>query len=131
EACGKLEQIKETIDAVKGSDINVFSGDDGLAIEIIKLGGRGLISVASNLIPQQMHDMTTLALTGDVAGAEKMSKDFAPLFAQLFSEVNPIPIKYACSQKNLCKNILRLPLTPMSEDKAQLLLGTMQQFKLI
>lgn len=131
EACGKLDQIKETINAVKGSNLNVFSGDDALAVEIIKLGGRGLISVSSNLMPQQMHDMITLALNGDWTAAEKMSKNFAPLFAQFFSEVNPIPIKYACSQKNLCKNILRLPLTPLSEDKAQTLLATLKEFNLL
>lgn len=131
EACGNLDQIKETIEAVKGSDINIFSGDDGLAIDIIKLGARGLISVASNVIPQQMHDLTTFALNGNIAEAEKMSKELAPLFADLFIEVNPIPVKYACYKLNLCQNVLRMPLTPLSADCAIKLESIMKSLNIL
>lgn len=131
EASGNLEQIKKTIELTQGSNIEVFSGDDGLAIDIIKLGGQGLISVASNVAPREMHEMTTLALSGKIKQAEAMSDKYQELFKELFSEVNPIPVKYACSLLGLCQNNLRLPLTPMTADNAQKLKNTMIEFGII
>ncbi len=131
EACGNLEQIKQTYDLIKDSDMLLYSGDDGLAVDIAEMGGAGVLSVASNVIPGEMSKMMRLALDGNIAEARKLESKYAELFKALFYEVNPIPAKYACSKMGLIKNILRLPLTPMSEAQSQRLEQVMQQLRLI
>ena len=131
EACGNLEQIKQTYDLIKDSDMLLYSGDDGLAVDIAEMGGAGVLSVASNVIPGEMSKMMRLALDGNIAEARKLESKYAELFKALFYEVNPIPAKYACSKMGLIKNILRLPLTPMSEAQSQNLEQVMQQLRLI
>ena len=131
EASGNLEQIKQTYDLIKDSDMLLYSGDDGIAVDIVEMGGAGVLSVASNVIPGEMSKMMRLALDGDIAEARKIESKYAELFKALFYEVNPIPAKYACSRMGLIKNILRLPLTPMSEAQSQRLEKVLQQLQLI
>ena len=131
EASGNLEQIKQTYDLIKDSDMLLYSGDDGLAVDIVEMGGAGVLSVASNVIPGEMSKMMRLALDGNFAEARQLESKYAELFKALFYEVNPIPAKYACSRMGLIDNILRLPLTPMSEAQSQRLERVLQQLQLI
>lgn len=131
EACGNLEQIAQTAKVLEGSEILLYSGDDGLALDVIRLGGQGLISVASNLIPEQMSTMLDCALSDNMGKALAINDFYNELFSALFYEVNPIPIKYACSAIGLCQNVLRLPLTPMSEAQAQRLEAVMRKVNII
>lgn len=113
EASGNLSQISDTIRLKNNAD--VFSGDDNLSVPAMCMGASGVISVASNLFPKFVSDMTNAALLGDYEKAAKMQLKLNPLIHGLFSEVNPIPVKYALNKLGLCKNILRLPLTEMSK----------------
>lgn len=126
EACGKLDQIARTAELLKGSQVSLYSGDDALATQIIAMGGQGVISVASNLIPDAMHRMAMAAVQGDTATAEQLNAKYSELFRELFCEVNPIPVKYACSLMGLCRNIVRMPLTPVSDAGAERVRHAMQ-----
>lgn len=106
-------------------DADVFSGDDNLTVPAMCMGASGVISVAANLFPKFVSAMTKAALLGNYDKAAKMQLKLNPLIHGLFSEVNPIPIKYALNKFGHCKNILRLPLTKMSKtnsDKLDVLL---------
>ena len=92
----------------------IFSGDDGLTLPIIAVGGDGVISVASNIIPQAMVEMTAAALSGDFETARKYNRKYSALFKNLFIDTNPIPIKYALSKAGRMKEVYRLPLCPMN-----------------
>lgn len=113
EAAGDLSQMSDTI--MLSGDADVFSGDDNLTVPAMCMGASGVISVAANLFPKFVSAMTKAALLGNYDKAAKMQLKINPLIHGLFSEVNPIPIKYALNKFGLCKNILRLPLTTMSK----------------
>lgn len=113
EASGSLSQVTEVICAVP-EDFMVFSGDDGLTLPIIAVGGDGVISVASNIIPQTMVEMTAAALSGDFETARKYNRKYHALFKNLFIDTNPIPVKYALSKTGRMKEVYRLPLCPMN-----------------
>lgn len=131
EACGNLEQIAKTAEAIKGTQLQLMSGDDKLAVDIARLGGTTLISVASNALPKEFSKIMAHCRNKDFDSADALLGKYSVLVDLLFSEVNPIPIKYACSLLGLCKNVLRLPLTPMSESKAELLRKEMQRLQII
>ena len=115
EASGNIEQIKEVI-AQKPENFCVLSGDDNITMELIKEGGQGVISVASNLVPKKMSEMVGNALKGNLKEAEKQNKELKTLFEAEFIETNPIPIKYLLSLKGMCKEIYRLPMCEMSQE---------------
>ncbi|MCB0317362.1 MAG: 4-hydroxy-tetrahydrodipicolinate synthase, partial [Bdellovibrionales bacterium] len=102
EASGDLDQMSEVIKSTS-DDFAVLSGDDDLTLELISRGGDGVISVASNLIPDRMLAMVNKAFAGDMDGAVADSKSLKTLFEVEFIETNPIPIKAALAMKNLCK----------------------------
>ena len=105
--------------------VNVLPETFRKLTKIMCMGASGVISVAANLFPKFVSDMTKAALLGNYDKAAKMQLKLNPLIHGLFSEVNPIPIKYALNKFGLCKNILRLPLTKMSKansDKLDVLL---------
>ena len=131
DACGKADQIIEMAKACKGSQINYYSGDDEMIIEAMQAGGAGLFSVASNILPKETASIVKACQANDYAKAQEIFEKYKALFAGLFYEVNPIPVKYAASRMGICKSILRMPLTPMSEDKAQKLEGLMKELNLI
>ncbi|MDE6372556.1 MAG: 4-hydroxy-tetrahydrodipicolinate synthase [Clostridia bacterium] len=131
EACGNLEQIAKTAQAVKGTNLQLMSGDDKLAVDIARLGGTTLISVASNALPKEFTQVMAYANTKDFDKADMLLNKYDRFIDLLFSEVNPIPIKYACSLLGLCQNELRLPLTPMSDSKAKVLKEEMQRLNII
>ena len=127
EASGDLNQMKDVI-ARRTNGFSVLSGDDNMTLALIKAGGDGVISVASNFVPAQMSRLVKLALEGNFAEAEKLDKELSPLFAVEFVETNPIPIKYMLSLKGMCQEVYRLPiceLRPASKEKVQTVLKEM------
>ena len=111
-----LEQMKAVI-AATADGFSVLSGDDNLAIELIREGGDGVISVASNLFPHEMVTMTHAALEGNWNEADRLERWFAPFFKACFCETNPIPIKTAMAHLGLCSSIFRLPLCEMESQE--------------
>jgi 4-hydroxy-tetrahydrodipicolinate synthase len=104
------------------------ASDDNMTLPLIKAGGDGVISVASNIIPDRMARLVKLALEGKMAEAEAVEKELAPLFGVEFVETNPIPIKYMLSLKGMCNEVYRLPiceLRPPSKEKVQAVMKQM------
>lgn len=114
EATGSLDRAKELMELC-GDNIDVISGDDAIAMEMILTGGTGNISVTANVAPAQMHKMCKAALQGDREKAEEINKPLLELHSKLFVESNPIPVKWALHKMGYGSNTLRLPLTPLAE----------------
>ena len=120
EASGNISQMATILNAVN-EDFLVFSGDDAITLPLIALGGRGVISVASNEIPAEMAALTRLALSGDFAGARQIHRRFLPLMEINFVESNPIPVKAAMAEMGLLEPVWRLPLVaPKAENRARI-----------
>lgn len=113
ESSGNLAQITELLTTVP-PNFKVFSGDDGLALPILSLGGAGLISVASNVIPAQMTQMVRAALEGDWTKARRINQQFFRLMQAHFWEANPAPVKAVLAMTGRGKDVLRLPMVPVS-----------------
>ena len=113
EASGDLEQMKEVI-ANAPPEFDVLSGDDNITLDLIKEGGKGVVSVASNLIPAKMVAMVNAALAKEYDEAAKLNEELGPFFEGEFIETNPIPIKAALAMKGLCEEIYRLPMCEMT-----------------
>lgn len=127
EASGNMEQIEEAIRLSEGKAV-VYSGDDGITVPIMAMGGMGVISVASNVAPKFTSEMTSAMLDGDLGKAAAMQLRMLPFVRALFSEVNPIPVKKAAQLKGLCNGIVRLPLTEMTEENAAKLAAMLPDF---
>ena len=125
EACGNISQIAETASLVRGK-MDIYSGNDDQIVPVMSLGGKGVISVLSNVLPAQTVELCNRFFKGDVAGSAAMQLDLLPLINALFSEVNPIPVKAAMAAMGFCENILRLPLTPMEPEHEAALLAHMR-----
>ncbi|MBQ8174811.1 MAG: 4-hydroxy-tetrahydrodipicolinate synthase [Clostridia bacterium] len=130
EACGNISQIAE-LAALVGDEMDIYSGNDDQIVPVLSLGGKGVISVLSNLMPAKTSEMCKLFFEGDLTGARKLQLDLLPLINSLFSEVNPIPVKAAMAAMGFCDNYLRLPLTPMDEEKEKVMLSYMKEQNLI
>jgi 4-hydroxy-tetrahydrodipicolinate synthase len=111
EASGNIGQMAQVIHQVP-DDFLVLSGDDSITLPLIALGGRGIISVASNEIPAEMTAIARLCLTGDFAGARALYRKYLPLMEINFVESNPIPVKAAMAMMGLLEPVWRLPLVP-------------------
>lgn len=130
EASGNLEQMKDVIERKNKENFSVLSGDDNLTLDLIRMGGDGVISVASNLFPRQMKEMTHAALDGDSAKAERLNAWFSDFFKVCFVETNPIPIKTAMAEFGHCKEIFRLPLCSLeSEEHRSALISTINRMR--
>lgn len=127
EASGNMEQIEEAIRLSEGKAV-VYSGDDGITVPLMAMGGMGVISVASNVAPKFTSGMTSAMLDGDLAKAAAMQLRMLPFVRALFCEVNPIPVKKAAQLKGLCNGIVRLPLTEMTEENAAKLAAMLPDF---
>ena len=110
EASGKFEQIKAIIDGAP-EGFSILSGDDDMTFDIIAAGGHGVVSVAQNVLPEPVSEMTHLVLEGRLDEASKLNERLQPLFKGCFVESNPIPAKAALAQMGLCSKTMRLPLT--------------------
>ena len=130
EASGDISQIAQEALLV-GHQATLYSGNDDQIIPILSLGGKGVISVLSNLLPKQTSDMVHSYLSGDVEKAREMQIHYLPLINALFSETNPIPVKAAMAAMGWGENRVRLPLVEMSEDKKAVMLDLMRQEGLI
>ena len=114
EASGNMGQVVE-LAAKCGGDIAIYSGEDGITLPILSMGGQGCISVASNVVPRTMVSLADTFFRGDVAEAARMQRELWPLIHLLFCEVNPIPAKAAVSAMGYGEEHIRLPLTPMED----------------
>ena len=130
EACGNISQIAELASLVRGK-MDVYSGNDDQIVPVLSLGGKGVISVLSNLMPRETSLMCKKFFEGDVAGSCKMQLDLLELVNALFCEVNPIPVKAAMAAMGFGENSLRLPLTPMEPQNEAKLLDLMRKQGLI
>ena len=125
EANGDISKIVETMSYVH-EKLDLYSGNDDQIVPLMSLGGKGVISVVSNILPAKTVEMTKKCLNGDYAGAAKMQYDMHAIIDSLFCEVNPIPVKAATAKMGYGVNTLRLPLTPMSQDKYEKMLELMK-----
>jgi 4-hydroxy-tetrahydrodipicolinate synthase len=114
EATGNLERARQIIDCC-GNKLDVYSGDDATALELMLIGGKGDISVTANVAPKAMHEMCAAALRGDRVEAEKINQSLLALHKNLFLEANPIPVKWALQEMGLIGAGIRLPMTSLSE----------------
>ncbi|MFP4546085.1 MAG: 4-hydroxy-tetrahydrodipicolinate synthase [Methanomassiliicoccales archaeon] len=130
EASGDMVQVMEILrDAPE--DFAVLSGEDVVTFPILALGGRGVISVASNLVPGLMADMVHRALDGDLRGSGEIHYRLLRLFRHLFLETNPIPVKTALGMMGFPVGPFRLPLCEMEEENIEVLRGTLSELELI
>lgn len=119
DATGDLVRGKELIELC-GDKLTILSGDDATALEYMKLGARGDISVTANVAPARMSAMCAAALAGDYDLADKLDASLSGLHSYLFLESNPIPVKYAVAKMGFGVNTLRLPLTPLTDPASRL-----------
>jgi 4-hydroxy-tetrahydrodipicolinate synthase len=121
EAGGRSSKVSETVVALD-SDFTVLSGDDGLTLPFMACGAKGVVSVASNLIPQKVVSLVSLALEGKFIDAQKVHLENYNFFTDIFCEPNPVPIKTLLHLKNVISSAeVRLPLSPASSSNQQLL----------
>ena len=126
EASGDIGQVA-TLAALTDGCLDIYSGNDDQVVPLLALGGKGVISVLSNVAPRETHDMVMKFLEGDVKGSLDIQLKYMDVIHNLFSEVNPIPAKRAVSEMGYCRNIVRRPLTEMEEDHAQVLINAMKE----
>ena len=130
EASGNISQVAK-IAQLCGDKLDIYSGNDDQIIPILSLGGKGVISVLSNLMPRETSDMCHMFMEGKTKEALKMQLDYLPLIDALFCEVNPIPVKAAMAAMGYCENSLRLPLTPMERKHEENLRKCMRELGLL
>jgi 4-hydroxy-tetrahydrodipicolinate synthase len=140
EACSNIVGIKEAggnADRVShlryavGSRFDILSGDDALTLPFMAVGAKGVISVASNVIPKEVAHMVRAFAAGDPEQALKLHARFYPLFKDLFLETNPIPVKTALAMLGVIEEELRLPLVPMSLKNRETLKSTLKACKIL
>ena len=130
EATGSLAQASKTMDLTDGK-LDLYSGNDDQIVPLMSLGGKGVISVLSNVAPQAAHDICQLYLDGKVKESLELQLKALPLIHALFSEVNPIPVKKAVELMGLCGGTVRAPLTELEPEHTEILKREMQKFGLI
>ena len=130
EANGNISKIVETV-ALVGDKLDLYSGNDDQIVPIMACGGKGVISVLSNLLPKKTSEMCHAFLRGDVAGSMAAQTKYLDLVNALFCECNPIPVKAAMSAMGYCEDFLRLPLTPMEDAHREVLYSLMRAEGLI
>ena len=126
EAAGNMAQVVK-LRHLCGDKIDIYSGEDALNVPIMAMGGKGCISVLSNVAPKQAVAMSDACLRGDFAAAAQLQCDLLPLINALFCEVNPIPAKAGVAALGYCRDILRLPLTPMEDGNREKLYKEMRK----
>ena len=126
EASGNIDKIVETM-ALCGDKLDLYSGNDDQIVPLMSVGGKGVISVLSNVLPKETSLMCKKFFDGDIKGSAQMQFEFFPLIKALFSEVNPIPAKAAMAAMGYCEDYVRLPLTVMEEEHKAVLLNEMRK----
>ncbi len=130
EASGNLSLVAQIADELSDS-LDIYSGNDDQVLPILSLGGKGVISVFSNLLPREMHSLCQSFLNGDVATSRKIQLDYLKLMNSLFIEVNPVPVKTACGLMGLCSEEMRLPLCEMEDENREKLISVLKEYSLI
>ena len=125
EASGNISQIAKIAALTKDLDFDIYSGNDDQVIALCAMGGKGVISVASHVIPKQMHDMVMSFRAGDTKRALDIQNRYLSLINTLFIDVNPIPVKEAMNLLGHEVGGVRKPLTPMSEAHREILRSEM------
>lgn len=115
EASGNISAIAELI-CECGDDFDIYSGNDDQTLPLLSLGGWGVISVVSNLIPREMHDLCQKWFDGDISGCRRLHEKYLKLMKTMFCEVNPIPVKTAAEMMGLCLADMRLPMCAIEKD---------------
>lgn len=127
DATGNISEVAKLMSLAQGS-VDLYSGNDDQIVPILALGGKGVISVMSNVAPEQTHDICEKFFANDVAGSCQLQLDAIPLVDALFCEVNPIPVKAAMNMQGLAAGPLRRPLTELEEAHAPALQRAMAEF---
>lgn len=130
EASGNLSAIMELI-ATCGDSLNVYSGNDDQIVPLMSVGAIGVISVLSNVLPKETHEITKLCLDGNFKEAAKLQLRYLPLTNGLFMQVNPIPVKTAMAKMGFCTTEMRMPLCEMDEEDNEKLYALMREANLI
>ncbi len=130
DATGDMESGADLIKRVAGK-IAVVSGDDATALGLIKLGGKGNISVTANIAPKMMSDLCIAGVNGDFETADRINAELSEINTQLFVESNPIPVKWALEKMGLAQSGIRLPLTRLSEEFQPAVAKAMQGIDII
>ena len=133
DATGNLAQTSSmmALAARSGVDLELYSGEDGLIVPILSLGGQGVISVLSNVAPKQTHDICAKFFAGETAEACRLQLEALPLVDALFSEVNPIPVKRALSLLGFQTDAIRLPLTRLEKKHEEQLMQAMKEYGIL
>lgn len=127
EASGNISQVAD-VAALCGEELNIYSGNDDQIVPILSLGGKGVISVLSNVAPQQAHDICAAWFSGDTAKSQELQLKALPLCHALFADVNPIPVKWAMNRLGWNAGPLRLPLVEPSVAVQQSLENEMKAY---
>ena len=130
EASGNISAIAELI-AECGDYFDIYSGNDDQIVPIMSLGGKGVISVLSNIMPRETHELCELCLNGNYTDAAAMQLKYLKLINTLFCEVNPVPVKTAMAALKYCTEEMRLPLCEMDDANKEKLLAVMKAHSLI
>lgn len=130
EASGNLSKMVEEFALLDGS-LDIYSGNDDQIVPTLSMGGKGVISVLSNIMPKETVAMCDAFYAEDVATAAKMQCKYLPLIQALFCEVNPIPVKAALAAMGRMEGVIRLPLTEMEEDHQEKMVSIMRGFGLV
>ena len=129
EASGNISQVAK-IASLCGDNLDIYSGNDDQIIPVLSLGGKGVISVLSNIMPKYTHDMVYKYLNGELQEATKMQLEALELIDMLFCEVNPIPVKYALNFIGYDYGIPRLPLVELSKDKQEKMVKVLKKMNM-
>ena len=129
DATGNISQVAKLMSLANGK-VDLYSGNDDQILPLLSLGGKGVISVLSNIAPKQTHDICAKFFEGDVEGSRKIQLDAIELIDALFCEVNPIPVKSAMAAMGFCEEYVRLPLTTMEDKNKAILLEKMRELGL-
>ena len=130
EASGNLSSIAQIIDEC-GDDLDVYSGNDDQIVPILSLGGKGVISVLSNVMPKETHDICQLYFDGKVKESAALQTKLLELINNLFIEVNPVPVKTAMALMGYCTEEMRLPLCEMDTKNLEILKASLKKYALI
>ncbi len=130
EASGNISQVAKIMNLTDGK-VDLYSGNDDQIVPIMSLGGKGVISVLSNIAPKETHDICAKFFEGDVKGSMELQLNALPLIEQLFCEVNPIPVKKAMNLMGMEVGGLRMPLTELTEAHTETLKKEMKDFGIL
>ncbi len=128
EASGNLEQMAEIIEGT-ADDFEVYSGDDGLTLPLLSIGGRGIISVSSHVVGNEMQKMIQAFQNGDTKEAADIHRSLLPVFRALFSTPNPVPVKYALEKIGVATGGVRLPLVEMDASEGAMIDVALENFE--